>query len=286
MRFEELQKIKILINTSQLLNPIEKAEWLQLLPNMNDRQINDLAVIITPKTPHSKPVAPRFPDLKEKEISTSIPVHELEIAQHAGQTPAPKPLGSPAPANPEELQRKVEKIVKEFGQPVSEQPQQHPAVNKVINNPLTIPVEGYKKVPLVEPNVFKGFESNESGAPVVKTIHPELGILKKPEDFSAITPEMLHDHDSKKFFDQIFNAITAGRPHSEIFAVIEAFESSPLYQTYVNFGTGLLNDPEKDREKSYNTLLKYAQSQGQSYLTHAEFEATADFRSEIDKFFV
>lgn len=255
MRFEDIQKVKALIDASTLLSTLEKAEWLQLLPNMNDKQVAELISILTPHQPNNEKPAQSVPPVQP----ISAPV--------------------PSPVNPEDLQKKVSGIAAQFSAPI----EKHVAKEKT---ELNIPPETFQKTPQVDPAVMKGFKANQVPHQEPPKPKPQLGALKTAEDFAGVTPDMLHDRDPKFFFKQIYEALSSIRDRAKAYQMLEKFETSSLYQTYVEVGLKLLNDDSKDRNKAYETLLKYEQSQGKPYLTREEFEAMADFRTQLDKYFI
>src|SRR4051812_37657507 len=110
MRPEDLEKAKQLVSQSKILSTSEKADWLDLLPSMNDRQVAELMKILgepvwsAPKQWAPAPLPPQMPvprlrptekpqapppfvmpkiDIKQKEIPTSIPFYEKELPEHA-----------------------------------------------------------------------------------------------------------------------------------------------------------------------------------------------------------
>ncbi len=103
MHAEEIDKAKKLIQTSNILSSVERAEWVQLLADMNDKQVLELIKILTPRPAVPKPPAqPAYHlpvDIYQKEISSSIPFYEKELT---------------APTDPTHLQNHVENIVKEL----------------------------------------------------------------------------------------------------------------------------------------------------------------------------
>lgn len=268
MRFEDLQKIKQLIGSSNILSPMEKAEWLQLLPNMNDKQTSELAAILTPKNIASfapaKPPAPKLPDIRQKEI----PAHLISI----------QPIKS---ITPENLQKKVEQAAEMYAKPTTERAQPTERTH------LEIPRETFKESTYVNPDVLEALRSNQTAKSEIPHEKFQLGALITEDDFKELTADMLHDYSSPEtFFKQVLDSLSKITPRSLLYAVIVAFEKSPLYRVYVDFGIALLNDPAENRDQVYANTLKNAQQRGEPYLNRAEFEAMTDFRGQMDNYFV
>lgn len=293
MRFEEVQKIKQLIGSSVILSPMEKAEWLQLLPNMNDKQISELAAILTPKNIASftpvkpsvsspmTPIRPAVPPMPPKPAVTfpqspKLPdIHQKEIPAHLTAITPIKPL------TPENLQKKVEQAAEMYAKPTVER------VEPIERAHLQIPQETFKESTYVNPDVLEALRSNQAVKSELPREKFKLGALITEDDFKDLTADMLHDYPNPEaFFKQVLDSLSKITPRSLLYAVIVAFEKSPLYHVYVDFGISLLNDPSENREQVYENTLKNAQQRGEPFLTRAEFEAMTDFRSQMDNYFV
>ena len=95
---EKIEKLKILIQTSAILNDAERAEWLTLLGLMNDKQLLELERILTASQPdavHTVPaVKPAVPAQSDKPAS---PGHLPQLS-HIMNLPL-TPDGKPAAQN-------------------------------------------------------------------------------------------------------------------------------------------------------------------------------------------
>lgn len=275
----DYEPIRAAIRQSNLLSSVEKAEWLQLLPDMTDQQIDELVGILKPdlkKTavpvpPSVKPLeVPQRPisepepkvDIKQKEISTSIPFYEPELPAHvspqAVMTAAPKTV--PAPADPTELQKRVASIVEELEQ------KRH----------------GKSGAAALIPSELKPVQKQPEKHEAAKH-EPEMIALRTPEDFSKITVQHLHGADFPGELKKIYDSMQVIAKKSSIYEVVEKFEKSPLYRTYIEMGIELLNDPALDRDLAYANVIKNMQAKGGSVMSKQEFEQFADFRKKIEQ---
>ncbi len=292
------EQAKSIIQQSTLLSSLEKTEWLQLLPAMNEEQVAELIEILKPgaavemlknapeipEAPKPVPQAPKplfkpqLVDIKEKEISTSKPLYELEIPEHT-TVKAPEPVIPkeqtvvvpqapvvPAPSDPTALQQRVENIVKEMQQK-NNPPKEKPSTPVVA--PVAPPILKVQSKPVV--------------APKPKT-QPEPLQLKTLEDFKKLTPAHLHGDSAAEDLQNVILSISALSSKYKPFDLVAALEQSSLYKTYLEIGTALLNDSNPDRDSAYAKVVKDMDVKGQDFLTKDEFEAFADFRKKLEQF--
>ena len=246
MTQEQIEQAKKLIAESKILSSLEKAEWLQLLPEMDDKQILELTKILLPKVqaqpviqrpaaPLSRPQQnPPRVDITQKEISSSVPFYEKELP-----APAPAPNNTPAmpTTSPQQLIQK-QSAPKEF------RPQP------------TIPAMA--PAPIVEPS-----SKLRPGAAAPADIKLEF---KSIDDFIKLSPNILRGKDPYQVLQKILNSVADFAKARKGVAAIYGIERSPLYLAYVDYGMNLLNQSPQQRE-----------------LNQQEFEAFADFRKELDK---
>jgi hypothetical protein len=270
MNLSELEKNKKIVQESAILSSVEKAEWIQLLPEMNDKQVADLLLILQPKpkpapivpfvppVPKAAPPSPHAPlnnnqpkvNIAQKEISTSVPFYELEIPAHTGV--------SPAPTDPTELQNRVEQIVKELQQ------------KKDYTTPHPLPAPSSAPAPSQRPIIQTHVES-----------HPL--VLTSVEDFAKIEAKNIHGIDPNVELQKILSYMVEVGKKKKVYEVIENFEKSPLYRSYMQMGTELLNNPDPDRDSAYAAVITNFQNRNQQWLTKEEFEAFTDFRKRLDQ---
>ncbi len=287
-----IDQAKTVIQNTTLLSSLEKTEWIQLLPAMNETQLQEFLEILAPgqhfetKAP-VEPVIPTVPkpvvkpmqvDIHEKEIGTSKPLYELELPEHASASVVPRSVEPvipkaqsvvvpqvpvvPAPSDPTALQQRVENIVKEL--------QQKNMVPKEKPGPAPIPV------PVLKPQ-------KPVVAPRPKT-QPEPLQLKTLEDFKKLTPAHLHGDTVAEDLQNIILSISALSNKYKPFDMVAAIEQSSLYKTYIGIGMALLDDSNPDRDSAYAKVIKDMDVRGDDFLTKEEFEAFTDFRKKLEQF--
>ncbi len=266
---EELEKIKKLIQQSNILSAMEKAEWSQLLADMNDKQLHELTTILTPR---SRVAMPKV-DIHQKEIGTSIPEHELELPAHTGQ-PAPavqipaKPQVAPHVSlvsnDPVLLQQRIETIAREMQQK-----------KNITDHPEPIPV-----APAPAPVSVSAMPAPRPQPVVAEKISITF---KQPTDFAKIAPEDIRGGNPAGKLESVLKEVSEVSKKSSLYEIIDSLEKSPLYQAYIEMGFALLNDPNPDREMAYKNAADQKQRAGQSWLSKEEFEAFMDFRNRLDK---
>lgn len=303
MMSEEKDKAKKIIQQTAILSAVEKAEWFQLLSDMTDKQVADLIAILTPAPPKPmfapKPAPKEIPahplmDLNQKEISTSVPFYELELPEHASASkfvppvhpsnPIPVKIESkiPAPQDPTDLQQRVESIVKELEQKkTAVEPPHVPAPV-----PHTLPHLPPEIIPPQlahhEPHIVKGPPLPERREPQVRQEMKPL-VLKTPEDFAKLEPKNIHAANPNVELQTILSYMAEIGKKNKIYDVINNFEKSLLYRTYLNIGIALLNDAAADRDQAYANIINILQKNNQQWLSKEEFEAFADFRKSLDQ---
>jgi hypothetical protein len=291
MQQQELEKVHKLISSSSLLTPDEKREWSQLLEEMSSKQVVELIKILSEHEPAKQaeqavhdlstavkkdalqPAAKHWHmpvDLKQKELTTSIPEHELEL-------PAPHPHDAPVmvKADPADVQKKVEQIMQEMRK--AKEPPITPGVSPDA-------LENLLKAKDVEH--LLGSAHKTQSAPAVPKVQPKAEplVLKQVEDLAGLTPNVLHGAKPRDVYQEILKHVASFIHKSSAYAVVSQIEASRLYKTYVSMGTKLLNDTSTDRDLAYKKVVDEAMSSGHDYLTKEEFELFVDFRKELDKF--
>ena len=113
-----VDRARQLVASTQVLNQAEKLEWGQLIPLMNDHQVDELVSILTPPAPvvkpqpapvptpvPVKPAAPPFKlnvNLAEKDLPPGLPIVELDLPapRPTPPVPPPAPVVKPQPPVP------------------------------------------------------------------------------------------------------------------------------------------------------------------------------------------
>ncbi len=285
MHDEDLKNARILIEQSRILSSIEKTEWLQLLPLMNDQQINELIRILQeqvqrqPAATHSKAA---FSSTTASAAFKLPDIAELELP------PPPKPLIPKAPPA----------MPKPFAQQI--QPREQAAnaedVAKILEHFKTAPalspraaqgaVQQHMRQP-VSPVQPQKAASHASGLKPAAPPRPMAGqelVLHSAEDLKKITPAALHGKDPYSVFQKILDFLAEQSKTASVVSMISYLEQSPIQQIYVQTGAILLNSSNADgSEAAFQKIVDSAKASGAQYMTKEEFEAYADFRKELEK---
>jgi hypothetical protein len=243
MTNQELQKLREDISASQFLSQIERTEWLQLLPEMNDAQAKELASILQSAATHvQKTAAPAFPRLDEKELPPGIPFLELESAPSV--TPvlavAPAPVVASAPVMHE-----------------------RPAWQASIVQKPQAPVRPLQSAAPATPE-FVG----DATQPAAHGI--SMQSIKVPQDLTKLDLPFIRQADPKIVFDNVLHAVVDMTKTYPVTEIAGKVEQSPLYKIYYTNGMSGLNT---------GTLPATAQSNS---LSKEEFEAFTDFRTQME----
>ncbi len=272
MTNEELEKTKKLIQQTNILSSVEKAEWLQLIATMDDRQVSELvkilsphpAVVPVPSAPAAIPPVPKVAPTPAVQLHVDITQKELPAAHSAPAAAShdipPKPV-----SNSTELQSRVESIVKELQQKKAGIPLREP-----LSNPFPHPAPTSPPAP-ASPKTQPGGS------------HKELPDLKTPADFEKLQPADLHGQEPAARLQQVLTKMAEVAKSNRIFDIVQAFERSSLYHAYIEMGTTLLSDPNPNRDGAYDNLVADMKSKGEQWLTKEELEAFVDFRNRLEQ---
>ncbi len=316
MRPEDLDKTKKLIQTSGILSSVERAEWSQLLPEMNDKQVLELIRILDTQKQAFKSAAQPAPqqpsfhsqqksqptynkvNIAQKEIGTSRPFYEQEIA-------APKPQSNnksqqvyPAPMDPAELQKKVANIVQKIDHSKAAIPDQAPVAPLP---PVNLPVA---PLPRQSANVdLQQFLETESSNIVSQSAIANQPSAYAPEsqpsqqsaaesftlntaaDFAKLTPNFLDDKNLRDVHEQLMQAIEKISRKEHAYEIVSNFEASPLQAAYVALGAELLNDSNPNRLLAYENAQKNLEKKGLPSLNKEEFEFITDLRAYLQQLY-
>ncbi len=262
MREENLQTARSLIEQSRILSSVERAEWLQLLPLMNDQQMGELVKILQSQPgPASRPSRPPGSSFQPQRFSLPD-ISELELP------PPPKP---PIATQAEPVKPAAK----------SSQPENVAAILEHIkamqdSHSASAPVQNPAPHPFPYPS------AHLQTKPAVPAQKIQLD-LRVPEDLKKLSPAILHGNNPYDIFQKILNFIAEQSKNISAVAMIQYLDRSPLQQVYMQTGISLLNSQDADRESAYGKIVEAAKRNGSQYLAKEEFEAYADFRKEIDK---
>ncbi len=259
-----VEKCKQLLETSVLFTEDQKKAWLDLLPKMNDDELKELHGILADEVLELKKegiVLIEDPKLETELLSAEIQhgasLDQLKAA--AGIAPAPK-------ANfKDELKREV----------------------------TTPELKGDVQVPIPPPAPVA-----EAAKPQTKSEVALMDIEAKPlnelvslsqirtvQDLKKIQTAHLRQNDLAKQIQLIKSKIIALINANRVlpYYVVNAFEASPLFQTYLSIGEKLITNTNPDRNQAYNDSVEAAQANDEDTLKIEEFEAIADLRKQIEQ---
>lgn len=258
----KIQRLTQLVETSNILNPQEKAEWLALMQLMNDKQLSELEEILTPATPTtvsvsstdqaqgmSTPSLSHISNLPSQMVDPRIKARPVDIF-HSPQ-PA-KPTAKTSAPSPSVLDPRPESL----GQAQSSTIPTAQTMAKseyVVSSPS-------KPFPTVSP------ESTVNPKSVVLPSHERAKTvpaiqLHSLEEASKLTSAVLHEQTRESFY----KAIIGLAEQYGYFKVLSNFEKSPLYKDYIVYGRVLLDGGRADNLP----------------LSQEEFEFVADLLSAL-----
>ena len=275
MNQERIEQAKRLILKSNILSSLEKTEWLQLLPEMNDKQLLELTGILGPKNQALQPAqnlsrVDRV-DIYEKELPAPKNVLATTPArqpiQQVQSQPSPSRSESAAPSktdlagvpplppglNNPQPQRSASSLAPAAPQVSSRQRPETFDRLPDLNSADRLPPQPYAS-------------ELKSRLPAQDTVAELKLSFKSVNDFGKLSPGMLHARDPYRVLQTVLNAVAEFAKSRQGIAAIYSVESSPLYKAYIDYGIAMLNQATTQRE-----------------LSQQEFEAFADFRKELDK---
>lgn len=305
MKSDELQRVRTSVLSSPLLSQSEKAEWVQLLPSMNDVQVAELMEILSSAKPVATQPAPAAP----VSAPTPAPVKPRQTFHlpdlNEKDLPAPHiPLDLPA-AKPAVVGASLEQILKMEKPPQPAQPVQpiqpvaappKPPVNPMLQavRPAPQPAPNHISMSSVISDARYAEQQQQTAAakasripqPTAPAAANEHIIVSKPDDLTKLTPGYLHDEDPQLVLAQLLKVVSEFTKKYKFTDLVGKVEQSPLYQAYFALGMALLNDSSTDRESVYQNFQRNAAAHGEGSLSKEEFEAFTDFRRALDRILV
>lgn len=276
------EKIKV----SKLLSDHEKADWLNLLELMNDKQFGELEEILAAEHPveeQGMPKSSRFPLASvQKPVAQapSVPSPTPSELKQQIQTRPMAPTSAPVPPNLPVHPAAVTKPIVPPSRPV---PPRAPAPTPKPPTPAPAPVQRPTPAPAPTPtpspepkakimpplshiaNVPSGVDGGRASAPAeppptnyatlpAKDSAPKPAFsISAPEEIQNISTQTLRDYDMGSIVVAIRNAIL----EDGYFAVLQLVENSQLYSEYLESGKLILQNQK-------------------AALTQEEFEFVAD----------
>jgi hypothetical protein len=232
------QRIIQLVQTSNILNAQEKADWLSLLELMNDKQIGELEEILQPKPIEEVVNKPKPAQVlpTKFQIPESVPVPPKPPTP---PKPQPKPIQQPF------IEKSTLNHISNLPNQILDQhtfipakpqslPQQFRPVNKIPVAAKPVPEKTPVKVTPVQPPV--------AAKPAVKQEEkpPALNFATL-EDLAGVTRTVLKQEFRKNFYTSIIN-LTAQYGYFQVLAILE---KSSLYKDYILYGRIKLSSESK-----------------------------------------
>ncbi|HEX3099599.1 MAG TPA: hypothetical protein VHQ41_01355 [Patescibacteria group bacterium] len=238
----KIETIRKNIQTSKLLSDHEKADWLNLLELMNDKQLGELEEILAAE-PQPTPVqastaAPALnPNMPPLSHIANIPTG-VDMGRAVLPPPPPKPrpqFTAPPPPVPQPQK------------PLTVRPTPSPNLNAPASlnaQQQLIQRLGTKKElppqPPSKPEIYKAPVAPHSESQAVFSI-------QNTEDLRKMNLQTLRSFSYGSIMDCVHKAVTK----DGYFPVLHLIEASLLFQTYINSGISRLRDPDLVRADAF-----------------------------------
>lgn len=260
MQAQQMEKLKQMIHSSTLLSDAEKAEWLDMLIVMNDKQASELQAIL--EGPGPSVASAKSPAPPTTSASTP-PKAAPPVVATPSQTPK-MPLShiSNLPKFPLPTSRK-RGTLKQWETNLRQALEEKELTGAKPEDRLT---DGKKTV--TSPGAVKPPVSYPKTSP--KPVKPEQQgpkELNQPKDASLLTLGSMRTMDGG-----LIPALKKLVAASNYFEVLFYLEKSPLYQTYLDTGRAALSSPAGTFPEQW---------EGKSLMSKAEFEAFSDLLKSI-----
>lgn len=255
---DELEPLKQKVKTSDLLTAKEKQEWLFLLPKMSQVQLEELQELLAIHLPPPKTSAV-VPPAKPKSFGSPTVVPPGRVQQVPEPPPRLTDLQSPRPPRADrDLQPPQPPPALHITPPSV--PEAMPPPQPVISIPIPAPPAEYANL-------------DDAQKPPLEAVSlPPLTSFAAPtrsvEDLHSVTVMALRQAPSIfVFLEELGKKMKEAMARQNLNAdeVMQSFEQSPLYKTYLEAG------------------LKIMDGQEPATLTRSEFEAMTDFRTTLRK---
>lgn len=259
MQAQQMEKLKQMIHSSTLLSDAEKAEWLDMIIVMNDKQASELQTILEgpgPSGAASKPSAP--PAAPATPARPAPPV----VATPAQTPPMPLTHISNLPKFPLPTSRK-RGTLKQWEANLRQAMEEKELTGAKPEDRLT---DGKKAVTSISAGKPPVSYPKTSRKPV-NPEQPGPKELNQPKDASLLTLVSMRTMDGG-----LIPALKKLVGASNYFEVLFYLEKSPLYQTYLDTGRAALSSPAGTFPEQW---------EGKSLMSKAEFEAFSDLLKSI-----
>lgn len=222
---QKLKQIQSMVKTATVLSEQEKIEWLALIELMNDKQVTELEEILQ----KPKPVEVTLPASKIQSSSLShisnLPsvLSDRKPSGEAILKPVPSPAPTPVKPAPTPISAPTPIPMPAATSRTASVPM--PTIDTFRPNPEPVPMPPVNPI-LDTPTVSE-----------IPPLPPPSMDLTSFEDISKLTSTALHNQNREAFHKTINDL--AGQ--YGYFQVVTAFEQSPLYKDYLDYGKGVLS---------------------------------------------
>lgn len=252
---KKLEDVRKRINNSTLLTDREKADWLNLLELMNDKQLGELEEILASEKPaQSKPVT--VPPVATPALAAVL---RPKIAKPNPPTPQATP---PAPVSPPHTPAPITQQIPPLGH-IANVPTD---LNISHSVPQPLPSASAPVVPPKAPPAPPRPTPPEPPQDSTPRLHFQLSHV---EDLQSLTLETLR----KYAYESIISAIRSSLAEHGYFPILQLIEASPLYETYIRSGQNRLSI----QATSDNSIP----GNNANNLTQAELEFMTDLLSNM-----
>lgn len=203
---QRIEHLRLQIQASRLLDDHEKADWLNLLELMNDKQLGELEEILA--APAQSPIPAAAP----KPMPPAMPAAAAPPLSHI--TNLPTGLNQPVPNEP--VIKDSPSLIKAKPLP----PPTRPIIPKVIN-----------PKPQPRPAQVDAPPPTRSNLPPMNPL-----VLKDLSGVQALSPNTLRQHEH----NSVITAIQMIAQSYGYFAALQNLEASPLYAAYLQAGKNRL----------------------------------------------
>lgn len=280
MHPQQQERLKRMINSSQMLTSKEKEEWLDLLIVMNDKQVSELEAILATPAEQTAPAAtpprtaapaqaPIQPTPAPQAVPPSAPnpplshISNLPSSLPQRRYPLPK---SPKPTGLTQWQNRLRHTLEEKELSGRKDEKALPARHEAKQAPVVYPSPKPSAPPQPAP-----VRPTHSRPPAPQPSQPELreSVIKivEPADIAKLNVTTM-----REMGENLVPTLKQMVANSNYFEVLFFLEKSPLYRAYLDTGHLALDNPGAAFPATAN---------GKILLAKAEFEEFSDLLKSI-----
>ncbi|HYC79889.1 MAG TPA: hypothetical protein VEC17_02590 [Candidatus Binatia bacterium] len=274
------EKTKKLLDYSVILKADDKKNWLELLPNMTEKQVQTLYNVLVDEVKAWKKEgiliiqdAKTASDLLPNEPHGAS-LNSLKAILETSQVPNPLPQ-SPEPQTPKS--NVTMPSPSEFSK----------ELDRELHTAELTPPHVEIKLPAPEPE--KPLFNRPKTIQSTRNKFPRLGLnelksIRSIDDLKRIEPAHLRQGPLVQQLAYIKNKIAQLAREKDLLPVniIPTFEKSPLFQIYLKAGALLIERNYSGHKFALEEIKDELESAEQDSLSQEEFEAIADFKKDLE----